>query len=244
MRATLATAMLAIMLPAAATSAPVDACASVKETLKWTAGALLTVRDGKSSGDDAGYVADAAEYAVDRMQAAGGWSDNAIAATERAFELARSAGKSGFDADGAAELLALADIIAAEAATLCAPGTVPVFVRPGVGDARACGQVIKALEAVARVLPTIAGKPGAPPPMLIYIASKEARKARGQASASQWSAASLAALDALAAEADALNGAPDRFGEDAAAAFAGLAGPVAEETRTICGSEEIPVISG
>lgn len=235
-------AAVAAAVPAIAAPPP-DACPSVRETLKWTAEALLAVRDGKPSAGDAGYVADAAEYMLDRLEDSG-WSATTLDAASRIFDLADAGRETGLDAAQAAELLSLADAISAEAATTCGADIVPVFARPGVGDTRACGQVGKALKAVARVLPTIAGKPGAPSPILIYHASKEVLAAKDQATASRWSAASLSALGGLAVEMKALNASHEGFGTEAVTSVISLAAPVVDEARTICGADAIPEISG
>ena len=125
---------------------------------------------------------------------------------------AMRAGDLAVDADTAAALLARADSIAPEALEVCGAEIVPVFVCPGVGDQRACAQVIEALDVIQRALPTVQGESSAPQPTILLVVATKAREAAGRATAAEWSAASIAALNALSDEAQALQSAHTLLG--------------------------------
>lgn len=220
-----------------------SACDAVGETFEWTAELLLAVRDGDSNSYEnlSGYVADAAEYAIDRMRSAS-WSETSLVAASRLFVNAEAmrAGDRIVDADTAADLLANVDIIAPEADAICGAGTAPPFVRAGSGDPRACDKVIEALEIIQQALPTVQGESSAPQPMILMVVATKTREAAGHATAAEWSAESVAALGALSEEARALQADGTRYSDDTSIAFAELAAPVIDEARAICVGAEVP----
>jgi hypothetical protein len=237
-------AVLAMLVAAApAHAADESACDAVEDTLEESADLLEAVRDGEtqffaSRGD---RLADAAQYALHRMREAA-WGEPALSAATGIYVVA-SAFRRGLDAPPHPnDLLAFVDALVAEAVPVCGADIVPPLARPGVGDARACDQVIEALQAAARALPTVAGEPGAPPPMLLMVVATQSRRASSHAEASQWSAGTIAALTKLGEEAGALQRDHARFSADTAAAFAALAQPAIVEARAICGEAAAPVL--
>ena len=220
-----------------------SACDAVEETLDWTGDLLLAVRDGDSDSyaNLSGYVADAAEYAIDRMRSAS-WSETSMVAASRLFLDAEAmrAGDRVVDADTAADLLANADVIAPEAAAICGGETAAPFVRAGSGDQRACDKVIEALDIIQQALPTVQGESSAPQPTILLVVATKTSEAAGHATAAQWSAASIAALNALSDEARALQSDGSRYSDDTSIAFAELAAPVIDEARAICVGAEVP----
>ncbi len=233
MRLALSTAALVVALPAAAAENP--ACPYVIEALEYTADVLLATRDGGVSREDVFFLADAQRRAAEEMRG-GEWTEGAIAAADEAFFLAWLH-LGGFDANASATLLKLGDTIAAETATTCDPRRIPIFVRPGVGDGRACPQVARALKSIEMALPAIAGAEGAPKRTVLLIAANESQKAARYAEVSQWSMASIAALKAVTGEARALLKAPERTGDAESTAFKVFADPAKAEAMAICGSE-------
>ena len=235
MRAALPLAVLAMAMPGAATAAPEVACPYVSEALGNTADVLLEVRKGSVSGNALVSLADASERAEYEMGVAA-WKPAAVDAAGGMFALAAGAHNGGLDAAAVAKLLSLADIVVTETLAVCGAGYVPVFIRPGESDTRACTEVLKFARTVEQVLPTIAGKPDAIYPRpAIMMAVSEAKKARGQVEASLWSAASRAALDAVDAAALDLATSSAPLGPAAAAKIAVDARVVVDEGRGICG---------
>lgn len=231
------------LTPSLSLAADDSACDAVEETFEWTGDLLLAVRDGENASyaNLSNYVADAAEYAVDRMQSAS-WTQQSLDAASRMFVAADAmrASDLAVDAGTAAALLASADIIAPEAAEVCGAEIVPTFVRPGIGDQRACEKVIEALDIIQQALPTVQGESSAPQPTILLVVATNAREAAGRASAAQWSAASVAALNALSDEARALQSDGSRYSDDTSMEFAKLAAPVIDEARAVCIGAEVP----
>jgi hypothetical protein len=200
-----------------------------------SADVLLAVRDGKVSGNAIVYLADAFQRAADEMRG-GEWTEGAIAAADEIFALATGKHMAGFSTADAATLLKLSDTVAAETATTCDPRRVPVFVRPGEPDGRACPQVERALKSIAMALPAVAGGDKAPPRIVLLTAANESQKAAGHAEASQWSAASIAALKAVTEEVRGLLKAPERRGNAEAANYAAIVRPVESQAASVCAS--------
>jgi hypothetical protein len=207
------------------------ACDAVEEALEWTADFLLTVRDQKADAYESAamYVRDAAEFGVERMRQAG-WSEASLAAAADMMQRSSAAHDDPGEAEAnAAPILAAADILAAEASGRCGEEIVPVFVRPGVGDRRACADVIEVLEALARDSPSRLGRAAA----LAWGAAEVAQ-------ASHWNADSVDALQRLSTEIfgfGAVRGvSPDLTAPEE------IVPPLVAEAEAICG-EGVPALN-
>lgn len=228
-----------LLMPAPALAQDDAACEAAEEVLHWTAEALIDARDGKDLGQGAMYIADAVEYAADR-NAAAGWPESFIGVLDELGMLAASIdGRGGVVEPGEAEgLLGYADALAATTLERCGPEEIPVFVRPGVGDPRACDAVIEALAALENAMRSVAGDGAA---MWLLPVATESEKALGHATTSQWSPETLSALNEIEIGARLMSRGETPANAGAAAQMRDLAATIAAEAQGICAGAEIPL---
>jgi hypothetical protein len=234
-------AVLLMLFATGAARADYDAgCSAMKELLGWTADALQAARDGKPANgryivDSVAFTADQtieALWPVETLDILGELGMLAIAIAERDGEVMPG------DAEG---MLGYADALAAITTERCGEGWVPTFVRPGLGDPRACPQVIETLEAIGKAMPAIAGKES---PMMVLVVATAGAKAVGHATASQWSARAITALSDIETGARLLSRGETPNGPNAAQRMRDLAATVAAEAKSICvDTGQIPMLA-
>jgi hypothetical protein len=245
MRVSAAAAAILMLCGTAAAQEPDFTCGSNGKLLDDAYWGLLEARDtnGASFGFYARVVRDDAKYALMRTKA-DGWPSDYLVNLEALLELASGiAERDGKLEPGETDhILAAADGVARHALGRCAIPT-PDFVRPGEADARACHELIRALEDFEKRLPVITGENIAYRPMMRAV-GKTSEWALREATRSHWSAASLATLARLAEV-----GPRYATGEIVADAESGAAllarmQAVAAEAYPICGTLDIPLYVG
>jgi hypothetical protein len=226
----LATLLLLLFAIGTARAGTDPGCPAMKELLRTAADALEAARDGKPA--NGRYVVDAAVFAADRtieakwpeatLDILGEMGLLAIAITERNGEVMPG------DAVG---MLGYADALAVITAERCGEGFVPVFVRPGAGDPRACTQVIKTLAAIEEAMPAIRGDQ---PPLMAMLVATAGKRAFDHAAVAQWNTDAVDALRIIEISARAIARGDTPSGPNAERRMRNLAATVTAEAKGIC----------
>ncbi|MCB9992537.1 MAG: hypothetical protein H6873_02645 [Hyphomicrobiaceae bacterium] len=233
MRNGAALAVLAVTALLGASPASADdrniACNAAQELVHVSADSLIAIRNAENGtlGNHSTYVADAAEYAFDRLSK-DGWPDHVL----RSVKSLEDAGRSGFDLESGDLIYEETMALVFEGYSRCPDTDFDFLADPAAPDPRLCATVDDLLSEIADDRPIIEGEPGARPVFLLAAAADDAERASNLLLGGHWDDEAVSNAQAIADTLRALaaeGGAAGKFAE-----IVQLAQPLADAFYASC----------